>query len=575
MVLYKWVDSYKRFHKRNEKILVVTLAITLIIILLQFLYPTDKLLPFSSINGLNFSGWSKADTVQALNNDYEQNNTMALYFGQSEQPYLTPKPSEFGVTIENNERLSSIVYPWYMRLIPTSILWASAFVDTGEPIYRVDKIVMKQYISKTFGDNCKIEPKNANIVVKEGDLALQEAVVGGTCDINELNSYIDNLDIGTVSRIFLPVVAELPQVMNDEAVGQQDKINQKLSSGIDLKVTEEKVHVSKSDVISWLDFSVKGGKLDYSFNAERAKGFLDNLFEQKVKIDPTVTEITTNDFIDTSKKSGSDGQALDINKTLDNIKAYIEGQVSNIDVATAVVPSPVKYIHNYSTTNTGMEALIKDFASSHAGTYGVALIELSGKQRSALYNSSEQYTAASMYKLFVAYSTLLRIESSEWHWDDANIVGDKNLSKCFDDMIVVSDNDCARALMSKASNSAVTNEAVAIGCSHTTFRTSDYRTTASDVALFLVKLQTGTILKDQSSRDTLINAMKRSAFRNGIPSGTNNIVADKVGFLEDLLHDASIVYAPTGTYVLVILTDSSSWANIAELTRQLDSLIAK
>ena len=39
-----------------------------------------------------------------------------------------------------------------------------------------------------------------------------------------------------------------------------------------------------------------------------------------------------------------------------------------------------------------------------------------------------------------------------------------------------------------------------------------------------------------------------------------------------LLHDAAIVYSPSGTYVLVIMTDGSSWAEIAALTRKIEEL---
>ena len=49
-------------------------------------------------------------------------------------------------------------------------------------------------------------------------------------------------------------------------------------------------------------------------------------------------------------------------------------------------------------------------------------------------------------------------------------------------------------------------------------------------------------------------------------------MADKVGFLDGLLHDAAIVYSPSGTYVLVIMTDGSSWAEIAALTRKIEEL---
>lgn len=65
--------------------------------------------------------------------------------------------------------------------------------------------------------------------------------------------------------------------------------------------------------------------------------------------------------------------------------------------------------------------------------------------------------------------------------------------------------------------------------------------------------------------------MKRQIFRKGIPAGVGVPVADKVGFIPDegLYHDSAIVYAPSGVYVLVIYTQGSNWAAIADAAKQI------
>ena len=45
--------------------------------------------------------------------------------------------------------------------------------------------------------------------------------------------------------------------------------------------------------------------------------------------------------------------------------------------------------------------------------------------------------------------------------------------------------------------------------------------------------------------------------------------------MNGLLHDAAIVYSPKGTYVIAVMTDGSSWATIADLARQIDTLRAQ
>ena len=148
------------------------------------------------------------------------------------------------------------------------------------------------------------------------------------------------------------------------------------------------------------------------------------------------------------------------------------------------------------------------------------------------------------------------------------------MTKCFDDMIVRSDNACAEALLKKIGFTPITNEAKAFGATRTSFLgSSGIKSTAEDESLFLSLLYSGQILSQQSSRDVLINALKRNIYRQGVPAGMPGVtVANKVGFLDGLFHDAAIVYSPSGTYVLTVLTEGSSWANIAELTRQLEML---
>jgi beta-lactamase class A len=227
------------------------------------------------------------------------------------------------------------------------------------------------------------------------------------------------------------------------------------------------------------------------------------------------------------------------------------------------------YTRTYSKTDTGLDALLTQFAQAHSGTFGVSYVELDGQSRRGTYNDTRVFETASTYKLFVAYGTLKRIESGAWHWSD-QVNGGRDLTKCFDDMIVKSDNACAEALLSKIGYATLTNEIHAIGLNNSSFVKSYIQSTAADEATFLGALQAGQLLSP-SSTSTLISAMKRNIYRQGIPAGASGTVADKVGFLYALLHDASIVYSPSGTYVLVIMTDGSSWGTIADLTRQIES----
>ena len=182
---------------------------------------------------------------------------------------------------------------------------------------------------------------------------------------------------------------------------------------------------------------------------------------------------------------------------------------------------------------------------------------------------------ASTYKLFVAYSALKRVEAGTWSWNDVDIATGRNLAACFDDMIVKSDNACAEALLQKIGFRTITNEMRGLGLTNTSFLSGDSPTTTSgDLGIFLATLESGQMFS-AASKDRLLSAMKRNIFRQGIPSGASGVVANKVGFLNGLLHDASVVYSPSGTYVLAVMSDGSSWGAIADLNRQIEELRAK
>ncbi|OYX34270.1 hypothetical protein B7Z00_05350 [Candidatus Saccharibacteria bacterium 32-50-10] len=211
--------------------------------------------------------------------------------------------------------------------------------------------------------------------------------------------------------------------------------------------------------------------------------------------------------------------------------------------------------------------MLANYAKDHPGSYGISLIELDGKKRRASYNGDQQFVTASTYKLLVAYSLLKRIDAGTKDWDSN--------ADCFNKMISLSDNACAEAFLENLGLSNVTKDINAIGLKNSNFtKAGGPYATANDLALLLGMLQSGQNFSPLN-RDRLISAMKGNIFRKGIPAGASGTVADKVGFMDDLLHDAAIVYSPSGTYVLVVMTQGSSWATIADLAGQIDKLRAQ
>lgn len=557
-----------------KKIILSAVAVVLLAtITFQYVYATDTLLPFAKIDGVAVGGKSKAEAINILNRAYADVK-VPIYFSSDTKLKVASSYADLGVKVDNKQRVEEVDYPWYVRLVPSSVLWYG-FVDQSQsPQVVRDSKRLDVYFAEHFGADCTLDPVNATILIKDEKLNVKPSISGGTCDYKELHPKLEKVDILLKpNNIVVNGTTKNPAVSDDMAEKEKHRMEELLSRGVQLQVGDKVEQLSVKDIYSLLGYSTNEGVLTALLDAQKTEPWLEEKYGKQLAVTPGTTKVVTRDFTEISRVNGKNGQAIDASATRQALEQQLRGKDEVSKAVTKTVAPKVQYERSYSPTDEGLSALLKNFAESHTGSYGISMVELGGKGRRADYNGTTQFTTASTYKLFVVYSALLRVESGSWRLSD-QISGGRDLAKCIDDTIVQSDNACAEAMLKKIGYAAVTNEARAIGATSTSFLGSNgIKSTARDEATFMGALYSGQLLSQQSSRDRMISALKRNVYRKGIPAGLPGItVADKVGFLDGLLHDASIVYSPSGTYVLVILTDNSSWANIAELAKQIEAL---
>jgi beta-lactamase class A len=203
------------------------------------------------------------------------------------------------------------------------------------------------------------------------------------------------------------------------------------------------------------------------------------------------------------------------------------------------------------------------------GRYAVYAAKVDGSDVISV-NAEEVYLTASIYKLFVAYSMMRAVDEGKATWSTA--LNGMMLEVCFEKMIEISDNECAEAWIRRVGERTINNEIQALGVlKNTKFTGVNNATTAEDVANFL------SVLYDRwqfpsELMDKLVGSMTINRYRDGIPAGVGDAasVANKVGFLGGLLHDAAIVFPKDEErepYVLVVLTQGKSWRTIADISR--------
>ena len=560
-----------RIRRLTKKQLLVSGGVLLAIIIIgQLLYPTDRLLPFAKLDSVAAGGWTKSDAVWELENRITKQD-LPVYRGEEDEVYLESHAADIGIEVDAEGAVKEVDYPWYMRLVPSSLLWYGNFQAVSTYEYSFDEVKTREFI-KTKLSGCNLAPQNASLEYRDKALHVLEANNGGQCEASEVITAADALRpvVSRQSELKFPATITEPKVTDEDA----EKLKTELESFDDkliLTAADKEVAIGRSDILSWLVFDNSKDALKYSLDKSKTDKFFGASVTPMVSATPGITRVTTRDFTEVSRTNGAMGRTLNSDATRQSILEVLKGDEDRAVAVTTPVTPKVEYTRTYSSSDTGISALIQQFSQDNPGTYGVQYIEMNGKKRRAGHNESQKFITASTYKLYVAYSTLKRVESGKWKWND-QVVNGQNLSTCFDKMIANSDNPCAEALYSKIGYQAVINEARALGLNNTVLDRDGQKTSAGDLATFLGGVYSGTIDINADSRSRLINAMKRNVFRQGIPAGANGTVADKVGFLNGLFHDASIVYSGRGDYVLVVMTDGASWGKIAELTRKLESI---
>ena len=554
--IHEFLTRIAFFASHHPSVIIVSLAAAIIIIF-QFVLFNATFIPGTHINDLDLSGLSKTSATSHLN-DSLASHRIQIFTNDNEHPNLEFTSLDLGLNINVQSAIDRLNYPWYIRLIPSSFLWYAHLHSSDIPLFNIDESILNRQISFIFGDPCRIEPIDASIIIADDQLAAIPSVSGGKCNINDLRSQLSGLRPSFLSGNHLRLNVEelVPTITTAQAQALASTINFKLQSPIELIINDENIiEIPRQTLLDWLIFESVDQELVLNIDLDQATAFLEETVVSKVYSEgPPIIE-------------------LDILTTIDEIRNYLLGLSSKINAQITTLDPLASYARTYRQPDLNLSRIMQDYANSHPGTFGVQLIELSGARRLASYNESQQFIAASTYKLFVAFGTLSKIEAGLWRWNDL-ATGSQNISTCFERMIALSDNPCAEALLKKYGATNLTKSLQALGLANSGWGSWDPKTTAADLAFFLYLLETRQLPLQPASHDRLINTMSNNIYRRGIPSGSSGQVANKVGFLDGLLHDAGVIYLPTNTYILVVLTrGSSGWPSIASLTTQLETFL--
>lgn len=526
----------------------------------------NRVMPFTKIGGQSY-GWQSTDTArQRLIDGY---NSAVLTLSVDGKP-IQINAAQSGVGLMLDDTFAQASSGW--RRLPVIHLFSNLLFNY-QPIYRVDEVQMATAL-KAYIPEVKLEPVEAKVIIPvdpEQGIEVVPATRGSLLNPEVAASQVAYLaENNEFALKVLPSAIE-PKWRTDDYLAFLPQLESARKTTLTIITGGQEIKISGPELQKLLAVDSDGVRLAVMINKDALAEVLKSHSGQFYSA-PISTRISLRDGVEISREEGIPGRAIDIDKTAAMVAESYKQGVMIAEAVFATIDPSTMYSRSYSNSDQGLYKLIEDFANSHGGKYRVSSVELEGPgHRSAFYNADNSIITASTYKLFVAYATMLKIESGEWTLDSATSLG--SVDRCMTDMIVISDNSCALALQDKLGWTWLDSFLKDKGFTSTKLNNylgGDKYSTARDEMNLLTGLY-NTELVNKESRDYIFGLMGRQIYRQGIVAGSSgSLVADKVGFLDDLYHDVGIVYGPKSTYALVIMTEGAGgFNNIRLLSHQI------
>ena len=246
--------------------------------------------------------------------------------------------------------------------------------------------------------------------------------------------------------------------------------------------------------------------------------------------------------------------------------------------ATLVRPSPTAT----PRPRPSVSGAINNALADHAGTIGVFYRSLMTGETVSV-NPDRRFTSASLYKLFVLETAEAAIEDGALDPNEtltmtaAAAAGDPyfdyllgtrvSVDCALQTMIEMSGNGAADVLLHRLGSAAINTRARADGLNNSGITADGAYTSPADVATLLESVARGKDVDQAASQrmlDLLSNQQQDDRLPAPLPLDVR--IAHKTGELPDLRHDAGIIFAPSGTYILAVLVEDAPSESAARST---------
>lgn len=543
----------------------LTSAVVLgIIIGLQLVYPRSFALPQTRIAG-EYAGLRSQSSIK---NKVAAQTNRAIVVKTPHGDHAVDA-NVLGVSVNPDATAKEVTnYSVRERLVPLSWLFMRKNID--HYAINTDDSKLQAFAQSLTAQNK--QPVDATIKIEGSTVVVvpseQGFVYGEQQSIAQLKAAHVGMDMKIVVT---PTVVE-PAIETSVANTLSAQINERLKTPLVIDALSSKITVDAGTMASWLiitsDPSAK--TLSVEFDREKVRATLMTL-SSKVYIAQTPSTVVLIDGETVGSDQGLAGQALLMEDSINEVITSANSGKTSASVKLQAITPNTRIIRTYTKTSKGVQALINYWVQTHGGRFGIAFRTTDGTIV-ASYNPDQQFTSASIYKIYVAYAVYSQVAAGSIVLHQPTSVG-MSVADCLERMITWSDNVCGQALGDLVGWQANNTLLQSKGINSTNLQLGNELTTANDAATFLMQLANNNLMRTDLNT-ALVQLMTRQIYRQGIPSGSpGSTVADKVGMLDSWQHDVAIVYHPKGAYVLSVLSNGSSLWSISSLAKQISDVM--
>ncbi len=565
-----WLQWLERHRRLIDTVLIILLALALLSIVGQLLYPADRALPLMRIGGLNVAAKHK-DALYTQLDDYASDGEVTV---KTPSRQWKARWQEIGLSIDREASVAAVTsYPVWERLIPFSSIMRIQQSQTMPLIALTDDERLQAFAEKLIAED-KQAASDAVITIKDGQVIVSDAKNGYQYELAEVKRQVQATPMIAQSELVL-VAETVPYSRSKEelqAIATEAELL--LAKSLKLIVADKTYQPDRNTIGHWVSFveDEKSKKLAIILNRDAMKAYLERL-DQESGIEPGTSTVTLLDGQEIARTPASAGRTVAVEPALQALEQQLKNAALSGELKLQLVATPPKvaYVRTYSQANSGLQALIRDWEATNYGDYGIVVREITGTQRYGDWQADKRFVTASTFKMFLAYTVLSKIQQGSLTGSQQTDMG-WTVDACLREMIVNSTNPCAISLQNLVGWGTVDTMLHQSGFTATYLNNQgggDKYSTVRDETNFLLRLNAGTLV-DKGHTEYLLGLLKRQIWRAGIPSGVPRgvAVADKVGLYNGWVHDVAIVYGPKSTYILGIMSRGGSDPQFADLSRR-------